>query len=92
MVLWTGDNAPHDVWKSSEHEVTQSTISMTNALSSIGASIFPIQGGFDTYPVNYQDFSQPNSNNAIKSYAQAWSSFLDAGNQQLYKRFGYYSQ
>ena len=53
---------------------------MSEKVSSIGASVFPIQGGFDSWPTNYQDFSKPGLSNSIKAYASAWNGFLDSDN------------
>lgn len=51
----------------------------------------PIHGNHDTWPINYQDFSWPNSNNAISSIADAWENWLEPATIETYKRFGYYS-
>ena len=96
MIFWTGDNSPHNVWSNNENDVIQSTVNITKSLNSSfqnqQVSIFPIQGSFDHWPTNYQDFSYPNSNNPINTYSQGWAGFLDAANKQLYAEFGYYSQ
>lgn len=66
IVFWTGDNSPHDVWENNNIDSTIATKNITNmiqmALQGTNISVYSIQGNHDTWPVNVQDFSEPNSN------------------------------
>lgn len=56
MLLWTGDNSPHDVWENGNDDVLQSTLNITymiqNAFANTNISVFSVEGNHDTWPVN----------------------------------------
>lgn len=97
-IIWTGDNAPHNLWESSVDEVIASTKNITDIikeeLRDIAIQFYPIQGNHDVFPVNVQDFSMPYSNEAIKGHAKEWFGFgwLDGESIFTFKKWGYYSQ
>lgn len=96
MVIWTGDNSPHYVWADTEQDVIDSTIGLTQIIKETfgkhGITVVPIQGNHDTWPINYQDFTYPGTNNAINSIAEAWSNWLNPSTKETFKQYGYYSQ
>jgi Calcineurin-like phosphoesterase len=96
FIIWTGDNSPHIVWSDTEDEVIESTVNITKMLKQQfdghKVTMVPIHGNHDTWPINYQDFSYPETNKAINAYAKAWEGWLDQSSRDTYKRFGYYSQ
>ena len=69
MIFWTGDNSAHNIWENTEQEVTRYTEVVTNiikdAVEGQDITVVPILGNHDTWPVNIQDFSKPNSNYPI---------------------------
>lgn len=77
FITWTGDSSGHNIWDDTESEVTNDALLITDLLKSkikdLGIDVFPIQGNHDTWPVNVQDFSAPNSNYGINHYAEAWT-------------------
>jgi len=56
LLLWTGDNSPHDVWENDNQEVSGATINITmmikDAFKGTNISVYPIIGNHDTWPVN----------------------------------------
>jgi sphingomyelin phosphodiesterase len=66
ILFWTGDNSPHDIWESSNQDVTLSTYNLTTimqrAFEGTNISIYATLGNHDTWPVNIQSFDAPNSN------------------------------
>ena len=95
MIVWTGDNSPHNVWDNSEDEAIDATVSITKMIKDVfknDVTIAPIHGNHDTWPIDQFDFSWPNSNRAIKSIADAWIDWLEPETLKTYRRFGYYSQ
>ena len=96
MLFWTGDNSSHNVWSNTEVEITRYTEAVTNIIkdSTVGAdiTIVPILGNHDTWPVNVQDFSKPNSNYPINQMKEMWSDWLDEDAQKKFGEYGYYSQ
>lgn len=81
ILFWTGDNSPHDVWENNNADVTMSTVNITNmirdAFKGTNISVYSIQGNHDTWPVNVQDFSKPNTNIQINGFTPAWRDWLD---------------
>ena len=56
LLFWTGDNAPHDIWRNTEEEAIASTANITKMmneeLAGMDTSYYPIQGNHDTWPCN----------------------------------------
>jgi len=93
LILWTGDNTPHNVWDEKRSEVYPSTSSVTEIIKSyIGSSIpvFPVAGNHDTYPLDQESFSKPYSNPYTQKYAELWSDWLGPEAKAQFKKFGYY--
>ena len=63
-----------------------------DAIKDTDITVIPIQGNHDTWPVNIQDFSKPNSNYSINQYKEMWSDWLDQEAQEKFGEYGYYSQ
>lgn len=53
--------------------------------------MFPVQGNHDTWPVNAQDFSKPNSDIPINAFMADWAEWLDADALTVFGEYGYYS-
>ena len=53
-VLWTGDTAPHDSWKTSRQDVLSVTANVTALLRHrlAGVPVYPVIGNHDTAPTN----------------------------------------
>ena len=63
-----------------------------DAIKDTDITVLPIQGNHDTWPVNIQDFSSPNSNYSINQYKEMWSDWLTPEAQEKFGEYGYYSQ
>ena len=79
FITWTGDNSAHNVWDNTNEEVTKYSADISNMLNkALGADskipIYPSMGNHDTWPVNVQDFSTPNSNYPINHLVPVWTS------------------
>lgn len=96
ILFWTGDNSPHNVWSNSNEEVAEATASITKIIQAhfdnTNISVYPIQGNHDTWPVNVQDFSAPNSNIPINAFSDLWLDWLEPETIANYVKYGYYSQ
>lgn len=79
-IFWTGDNSAHNVWSNSNEEVTNYTQLITNEIKSAFAGknipVYPATGNHDTWPVNVEDFSTPNSNYPINHFVDDWAEWL----------------
>lgn len=98
FITWTGDNSAHNVWDNTEEEITRYTVNITDtikeSLKNTDIDIFPIEGNHDTWPVNVQDFSSPNSNYAINHFVSSWTdkNWLSEEEATLFQEYGYYSK
>lgn len=96
IIFWTGDNSPHNVWENDNSEVSNATARITSVLkqhlNGTTISVYPIQGNHDTWPVNVQDFSSPNSNIPINGFAPTWDGWLEPETLVQFAQYGYYSQ
>jgi hypothetical protein len=56
--------------------------------------VFPTLGNHDTWPVNVQDFSEPNSNYAINHIKTSWvdTNWLTEEEGEQFGKYGYYSK
>lgn len=57
-------------------------------------AIYPSIGNHDTWPVNVQDFSTPNSNYAVNHIAPVWTgkNLLSADEAEVFAKWGYFSK
>uniref|UniRef100_A0A7S3IP58 Calcineurin-like phosphoesterase domain-containing protein n=1 Tax=Strombidium inclinatum TaxID=197538 RepID=A0A7S3IP58_9SPIT len=62
--------------------------------ANVSIPVFPIQGNHDTWPVNVQDFSTPNSNYAINHLKDSWTSegWLTEDEYTEFQQYGYYTK
>ena len=53
-IMWTGDNAPHDNWRTTREEVLSSTSTITALLRRYfpGVPVLPVIGNHDSAPIN----------------------------------------
>ena len=95
-IFWTGDNSSHNIWSNTLEEVTGYTENVTNiikaATKDTDITILPIHGNHDTWPVDEQDFSAPNSNYSINHIKEFWSDWLGEEAKAKYGEYGYYSK
>jgi hypothetical protein len=99
FITWTGDNSAHNVWDNTNEEVTEYTVNITNTLKeSLGPDskiqVFPALGNHDTWPVNVQDFSQPNTNWQINHLKDTWTdvNWLNEEESKVFGQYGYFSK
>ena len=94
-IFWTGDNSSHNIWSNTVEEVTGYTETVTNiikdAVKDTTIQVMPIHGNHDTWPVDEQDFSSPNSNYSINHIQEYWRDWLDEEAYEKYGEYGYYS-
>ena len=57
LILWTGDNTPHDVWEQTQSYNLNYTMLLTERLKKFtNATILPTIGNHESWPVNVYDF------------------------------------
>ena len=98
FMTWVGDNSAHNVWDNTDTEITDYTKTITNLwkekMAAHNIEVFPIQGNHDTWPVNVQDFSAPNTNWPINHFKDSWTDdkWLSKAEEDVYAQWGYYSK
>lgn len=99
FITWVGDNSAHNVWDNTNEEVTEYTNNITTTLrEALGAEskiqVYPSLGNHDTWPVNVQDFSTPDSNWPINHIKGNWSgdNWLSEEEVEVFGKYGYYSK
>jgi sphingomyelin phosphodiesterase len=96
IFVWTGDNSPHNIWANDNAEVGNATYNITiaiqKAFNGTNITVYPIQGNHDTWPVNVQDFSDPNTNIPINAFGPSWEAWLGPQVLQNWTTYGYYSK
>ncbi|CAG2104025.1 unnamed protein product [Medioppia subpectinata] len=104
LVIWTGDNIPHDVWNTTKEVNIQHIRAMTDAMKKAFADkpLFPCLGNHEAHPINLY---VPNSL-SIETQGKVsmgwlydtladdlWSQWIDTAEaKKTFKKGGYYSK
>ncbi|XP_037087117.1 sphingomyelin phosphodiesterase-like [Pollicipes pollicipes] len=96
--MWTGDNAPHDSWKTSRRDVLNATEHVTSLLRHHfpGVAVFPVVGNHDSAPTNYFPPLDVEKHNFSMSgmyhdFAKLWRPWLPTAALKTLRRSGFYS-
>lgn len=99
FITWVGDNSAHNVWSNTNPEVVDYTVNITKTLvDSLGPdsniAIYPSLGNHDTWPVNVEDFSGPNTNYAVNHVRPAWTgkNLLSDDESDTFGKYGFFSK
>ena len=78
LILWTGDNTPHDIWKQTQDYNLNYTMLLSEKLkASTKTKIIATMGNHESWPVNVYDF-RSNREDVLKGgLANAWRQWLD---------------
>jgi len=92
LVLWTGDNNPHDVWNQTREYNTNNTLYATEIMQkSYGNStVIPMFGNHDRHPVNEYDFTNDREIEMNSKFAEIWEPWIGHEAAKEFSRFGYY--
>lgn len=94
-IFWTGDNSPHNTWDNTNEEVTMYTQLITSeikkAFEGVDVPVYPSTGNHDTWPVNNQDFNEPNSNYPINHFVDDWKEWIGDEAAEEFAKYGYCS-
>ena len=91
LILWTGDNPPHDLWNQTKASQMNATQSMTDLVRATfpNTPVFPLIGNHDSYAANL--FYRPTFGWMTDDLADMWSTWLDAGALETMRYGGYYT-
>ena len=91
FIIWTGDNAPHDVWMGSQEHVFNSTRilrDMLNEKFQHKIPIYPILGNHEKYP---NDEYGKDEKDLLAGMADLYKEYLDDAAYKQFKETGYYT-
>ncbi|KJE95335.1 hypothetical protein, variant [Capsaspora owczarzaki ATCC 30864] len=90
-VLWTGNNAPEQVWDCSWNRTLTANTRVANLFRQFMPStpVFPVIGPHDTYPGNLFDYDSDQY--ILDAYTELWSLFLNSSALSDVAKFGAYS-
>ena len=94
VIVWTGDNSPHDAYQTSQNEVTitlnETTKMIQAAFPDKMKSTFATYGNHDAYPNNQWNFQT--GNKAVQDSMSLWKAWMDDDQYEQFMKTGYYSQ
>lgn len=91
FIIWTGDNAPHDVWKGSQEHVYNSTRilrDMLNEKFQHKIPIYPVLGNHEKYP---NDAYGKDEHELLQGMADLYKEYLDDAAYEEFRLHGYYT-
>ena len=81
-LFWTGDNTDHADWLQTDEINLSYTKAVTQMIKDTfqgderAPLVFPTFGNHDTFPVNVEDFTTPNSNYQINGFKNDWLEWI----------------
>lgn len=93
LVLWTGDNTAHDIWKQSQSYNLNFTTVLTELIRKKlpRVQVVPSLGNHESYPVNVYEWGRGNSLELTAGVAEAWGDWIGAQAKQVLRDYGYFS-
>ena len=91
FIVWTGDNAPHDIWMGSQDHVFESTKKLRDLLNEYVKGtipVYPILGNHEKYP---NDEYSKNEKELLTGMANLYKEYLDDQAYNQFKSTGYYT-
>ena len=92
FIIWTGDNAEHNNWNSSQQNVYDATTTIKNIFDEYFQNIpvFPVIGNHENYPNDLWDLD---NTIIFEKLADIYKSyFLEEEAYETFKKYGYYTQ
>lgn len=92
MVIWTGDNTAHDIWKQSQSYNLNFTTILSNIFKNkLTIPVMPSLGNHESYPVNVYEWGKGNSIELNDGVAEAWEPWIGQEAAKTLKEKGYFS-
>jgi len=96
FLFWTGDNSRSNTWNNELEEVIFYTRNLSDSIKHFGidqiATVYPIEGNHDVFPVNVEDYSQAGMNEAINGFKDTWEDWMSPEEFAVFEQYGYYSK
>ena len=92
FIIWTGDNAEHNNWNSSQDEVYYTTQTIKDLIDNTFGKdirIYPVIGNHETYP---NDLWKSGNENIFANLALIYRDYLDDDAYETFSKYGYYTE
>lgn len=93
IIIWTGDNAPHDVWNGKQetaYEIAKNlTIKFSNKLADKNIPIFYSLGNHESYP---NDNFRDNEDEKLAKFADIYEDYIGSEGNETFRKGGYYTR
>ena len=93
FIIWTGDNAEHDSWNSTQEEAFSATRTIKNAIDEAfqhKIPIYPVIGNHEVYP---NDLWESGKENIFKNLADIYKDyFFEDQAYDTFSKYGYYTE
>ena len=93
FIIWTGDNAEHDNWNSTQEEVYTATKAIKNAIDEVFQKkipVYPVIGNHEVYP---NDLWESGNENIFQNLADIYKDyFFEPEAYESFSKYGYYSE
>jgi sphingomyelin phosphodiesterase len=92
LILWTGDNPPHDIWKESQEEVFNVTKIFVDLLKKYGYTnpVYPVLGNHDKFPIDL--YKPGGESQLLKELGDIFKPWLTDDSYATFTKYGYYVQ
>ena len=92
LILWTGDNTPHDVWQQTQsYNLNYTFIESERIKKASKIQVIAAMGNHESFPVNVYDYEGEREKMLIQGLAEAWRQWLDDKAYEMLRTRGYYS-
>lgn len=92
LIIWTGDNTPHDIWQQSQTYNLNFTLLLSERLKKhTKTRVVPAMGNHESYPVNIYDYHSDREAMLNGGLASAWKDWLDDQAYESLRTKGYFS-
>lgn len=93
FIIWTGDNAEHDNWNSTQEEVYRATKAIKDSIDEVfqkSIKVYPVIGNHEVYP---NDLWESGKENIFKELADIYKDyFFEDQAYDTFSKFGYYTE
>ena len=94
FIIWTGDNAEHNNWNSSQEEVYYTTQTIKDTIDNVfgkeNITVYPVIGNHEVYP---NDLWKPGNVEIFAKLGEIYSDFFfEEQALESFKKYGYYTE
>lgn len=96
ILIFTGDNPPHDNWETNSNEAFEITSLFSYLIQykyNLTIPIYPALGNHEEYPSDqFNVYNETKQYDFLLKYGNLWKNWLDKDSYNLFIKKGYYTQ